>query len=823
MFSEQCPHIAGCGEQWTCEGRCGGSWCGPRNFKSPPWSLLEKNLASQPFRPPKQTSYQKQKFSEISISSAPLAAAAEQWALEYMNSSIVRSRLHASLNHLTNDELLERLRWEFPRLPIFHNGPTGPANAVEVRNILNHDTQDDTTLGANLRNGYIQNTCQRHAFGSTSQAVYPPNTFIWVEAIGMNASKILPEGPRRRFPEMYTGHWSTTKANSCLLYNANNIGKFGAGNTLYYGGVTYALNPATMGDRVFVEPYDAGMLDLFKNMNWYPVEYPLPLGTTKDWLHLLQMHQSATDMDAHLHTRDGTADCSIADAFNRWYVPDHPVGPLKDVNGGFPYFELMSIGNTWLPEDLLYSIVPFDSKPQERHSIGLWGTAMGAQLRAWSKKVGRPLIWVSAAVALHQRDSAMLLDPWVGGVAGEWITPADVALFEVFWGSANSTNLPDEVMFESLASLAAPRLHFEYQGWDKRTICAEAENDSAKMVMGYNGDGRCVYWVMPPQPTRWELLNDGSCTKSTDPERAVYSSFGHCAAAVFFFGFICVEPATPHRRFCAPGVGNGTGYGPEVTVGATRYKSMADCEAACAVEENDFTIFGREFTESPSQRPTRSPIGTPTASPSVTPTGSPTGAPFVAVDWPSTVLSDVSTSFERPDHHVYLAFIVVLLLFCFVVGGCLVQRKRAMVKRRPLLLAAENQEAYRINRSAPEIHPRTSESTMMEYLLRTNTGSTRTYEISSTAVHDQSSTMEYLLPTRSLFSRDTEDIRTDETSLMKEDKQANGANSTTSDDSKKNSDSVLMGEFLPAHTKELQGYGATYPTQYIEIGQLNGA
>ena len=54
-----------------------------------------------------------------------------------------------------------------------------------------------------------------------------------------------------------------------------------------------------------------------------------------------------------------------------------------------------------------------------------------------------------------------------------------------------------------------PALHFEFQSYYKRDICASLEGTSAQ-IMGYNGNGQCVFWINDEDNALWECLNDVS-------------------------------------------------------------------------------------------------------------------------------------------------------------------------------------------------------------------------------------------------------------------------------------------------------------------------
>ena len=87
--------------------------------------VLSATVADDPlyhaFRPPRQTPVQAAMIENITAFARTHSEEAKPWVLEYMGSEAMRSKLHESLQHLTDDELLERFTWEFERLPIFRN------------------------------------------------------------------------------------------------------------------------------------------------------------------------------------------------------------------------------------------------------------------------------------------------------------------------------------------------------------------------------------------------------------------------------------------------------------------------------------------------------------------------------------------------------------------------------------------------------------------------------------------------------------------------------------------------------------------------------
>ena len=86
----------------------------------------------QAFRPPRQTRVQAAVIENITAFARTHSEGAKPWVLQYMGSEAVRSKLHESLQHFTDDELPERFIWEFERLPIFHNAPSSGLDIEEA-------------------------------------------------------------------------------------------------------------------------------------------------------------------------------------------------------------------------------------------------------------------------------------------------------------------------------------------------------------------------------------------------------------------------------------------------------------------------------------------------------------------------------------------------------------------------------------------------------------------------------------------------------------------------------------------------------------------
>ena len=147
--------------------------------------------------------------------------------------------------------------------------------------------------------------------------------------------------------------------------------------------MTYVLTTRSLKDKLFVEIGDSGLMALMKNpMHFAPGKYPV--GTMdgenngsktsrnvlcilwcllcvshwpdhykfkSDWYHLIQPHIAFFNMKTMWSS---TQNYSLADLFNRWWVPGTPP-PTNGMLKSFPFFEIMT-ATPRLPEDLLYSI-----------------------------------------------------------------------------------------------------------------------------------------------------------------------------------------------------------------------------------------------------------------------------------------------------------------------------------------------------------------------------------------------------------------------------------------------------------------------------------
>lgn len=354
------------------------------------------------------------------------------------------------------------------------------------------------------------------------------------------------------------------------------------------------------------------------------LKLPFPgFGTLEHWYHLLQYHEALFNLpypkEWHMPPQFPCCNYSIADVFNRWWVPGTPP-PVTGMLRSVPYFEVMAAGGVWLPEDLLHaSAVATDAftfrgpagRPAKKHT-NLFGTPAGDALRSFLRKSGRPLVWTAyspraehvggwhlggrggggaraaAEAPAEERAAweaaegrgggAMLLDPSVGGIAGGRITKADVDAWDAAWASAaaapNETVLAQHVRFAKLAAAAPPYLRLTDRTWAQRHVCAEAEADPARHVLGVDGAGDCVFWVDDAPAARWEMLNDGSCEPSGSA-RAKFGSAAACRAASASTRWRCVRLAPPSSESMA-----NASYCVPHEEGA--HASLGGCEAGCA-------------------------------------------------------------------------------------------------------------------------------------------------------------------------------------------------------------------------------------------------
>ena len=243
-------------------------------------------------------------------------------------------------------------------------------------------------------------------------------------------------------------------------------------------------------------------------------------------------------------------------------------------------------------EDLHFILVEFSGNAagQQFKSMGppgLWGTELGERLREWLKQRNRPLVWSDGI------DGAMLIDPIVDGIAPlkeggkSRFSAADRALFR----SAKFSKPWRDGCFDELVANAAPHLRFYWPSWLNRTACEGEEQDQRNAVMGVDGNGDCVYWraddFSSPEPREsaaspspqsraraasgvvqakasptqhWELLNDGTCERTSSAERATAKTEEACLSSVQ--SWFCVENI-PDAAFAGTQFCIRTGFAPQ--------------------------------------------------------------------------------------------------------------------------------------------------------------------------------------------------------------------------------------------------------------------
>jgi len=481
------------------------------------------NPLLQKYRPPRQTKAQAKVIANITHFAKAHSSAAKSWVLQYMGSHAVRSRLMPLLQNLSNSQLMERFTWEFQHLPIFHNSPTSNWEATESF------LRDDTPINLTVFDRYLQNTCIRETLGgpqmtSDGEPFHYLYSSYFVE-MGM---------PPAAFGNP---HWPLRQSNECFLFNSNNLRKTSVGSMLY-GAMTWVLNPDTLNDRLFFETCDYGMWKYLSTKG--NISYP-GFGTRKDWYHLVEAHEAIFNLPYPASWGIPESMCcnySVADLFNRWWVPGVPP-PISGLLLITPYYEIMVAGNVWLPEDLLYGIAKpsnvYGWDKEVRHE-GLWGKPAGSKLRDFLSKSQRPLIWSD------EDDGIMLIDPKVGGIAGGRISGHDIAVWEDFWQNSTVDASPEQQTqhFRQLASLLPGHLKFNFPSWYTKGACVLEELDHSKMVMGTDANGACVYWEALRRPKRWELLNDGTC-ESSESLSAPFTTEGECLKVATTIKWSCIS------------------------------------------------------------------------------------------------------------------------------------------------------------------------------------------------------------------------------------------------------------------------------------------
>ena len=113
---------------------------------------------------------------------------------------------------------------------------------------------DDSPLNLTLHNGFVQQPCQRYVLGGAQPVA---NVFGYEQFYtGMFGLQTTASSDSK------CGLFSTLReADSCMLFNANNLRKTSIGNFVY-GSMTFVLNPKTLNDRLFWEAFDGGLTSL---------------------------------------------------------------------------------------------------------------------------------------------------------------------------------------------------------------------------------------------------------------------------------------------------------------------------------------------------------------------------------------------------------------------------------------------------------------------------------------------------------------------------------------------------------------------------------
>lgn len=457
---------------------------------------------------PAQTAEQAAALANLTTGAASRSAAAKPKLKEYLKNTVLPALTGTPLENLTEDELLERLDWEFARLQIFHTGDAVPGDPADEDKV-------DTSQFTNYNNGYIVNPCQLYVFGGVDNSKRPdspPPYYLQVEVMQMWFG-LKPFERGTVFPTL-------AEANNCILYNANNLQKTSLGNT-YYGSVTYVFkaNPQTM----FVFPYDSGWA-------WtQDPKWPWDIGTFDEFYSVLLNNVE------HYVTSSSTGPkgWNLAELFKRWYVDGvapFDLGGRNDADGSvisMPYFETNPQGNMQLPDDLIYTNMLFRdvvstseeagvSKYSHSYSLeslqdpgtvkaeGLFGKPQGRALQRWLIHLKRPLMWSQSP------DSGSVIDPIVNNLNLD-MSESDLDYFESAWNDPGMT-------FEDFYSNAPAKLKFQATKWNYETkaTCQDVEENLPEaIVVGINEEGTCIY--VPPEPQGLELgygcRNDGTCVQ----------------------------------------------------------------------------------------------------------------------------------------------------------------------------------------------------------------------------------------------------------------------------------------------------------------------
>jgi hypothetical protein len=361
---------------------------------------------------------------------------------------------------LTKEQLYDLVQYEFPRIPIIRNAPLG---ATSQKN------GDHTDFMTTIKNGYLQNVCQRYVFGVESERNFDSKSSVMVNYLGY---------PKFKNPEIPT----LRESNDRMLYLANNWDKKHCGN-FQNGAVTYVINPI-YSDRFFVAPGDTGVYHAEK----------LALGTMEDFNHVITQHLSIYGYQ-------------LSATFDSWYE-----GKANPACSGKSdcYFEIEFSGSSWVPESLLYIIVKAGKSVGQPN--GLFGTTEGRTLEDWMRTSRRPLVWADGD------HSGMLLDPyvdWLGFNGKKYIVDAD----RTFWATAWTSKTP----FTTLYSTAVSHLKMEYRSYFTKEICDKDENSPGKMIMGVlEKDKLCVFWAWEGDLDKNPLFNQQWIGPSIGTKNAIF-------------------------------------------------------------------------------------------------------------------------------------------------------------------------------------------------------------------------------------------------------------------------------------------------------------
>jgi hypothetical protein len=455
-------------------------------------------------RPPPQSAVQAKALAETVKHAKEQSEKAKVGLLQHLDTR-VRQGLHVSLQNLSAAELLDRLTWEIQHLPIIHNGPAVPLDPKAPF------ASSGGGLNTSMSQGYIENVCQAVVMGGKPQF----SVEYQAELEFMVRFMHIPADLKKH---MLAGDATMRQADNCVQYLCNNLQKKAGGNFVY-GPITYVMNLRSK-SKWAVSAYDSGAF-----FGLFGAKY----GTHEHFYHLVQPNERVLGID-------------WSRIMNRWWVPEAPVPKGFPSFNSYPYFEYNHFGALQLPEDILYISMKFSSS---HGATGFWGKELGAQAQDFLLKHKRPLVWADS------EDSGMIIDPVVGHIHGDRIRPEDIALFKKQWAASTS--------FADLYKAVPAYLRLHYPSWENRAACEHVESSSDNMVLGVDGDGKCVYWEWISQESKYECSLDGVCFKSTS-ERAVYASQAECDSRCGKGKWSCIRTTqvpSGASHYCEPDA-NGT-------------------------------------------------------------------------------------------------------------------------------------------------------------------------------------------------------------------------------------------------------------------------